>query len=467
MVAPVSSFWSSFTLTQFDFRRWQQGSLAYGWLGLGKQWQASSWLMQSPEGLGTLLISVLLVLSPYITTSLIGALLLLCGAYLGLLMLSQQEMMIATPIHLGVMIYWSIAVLATGFSPAKSHALSGLVVLTLYLVLFFLGARIMRAAPARNIIILCLLLTALVVASYGVRQEYFGVDPLATWNDPESLMADDTRVYSYLGNPNLLAGYLLPAIAFSGAALCKWQRWLPKALALTMVLINIACLYFTDSRGGWLALTGELAVFTLGLFFYWRSYLPAFWRTWFLPIVFGSGLLLVGAAIATVEPLRIRILSIFAGRGDSSNNFRINVWEGVFRMIKAYPIFGIGVGHDAFNAIYPRFMNPKYTALSSYSIYLEHLVEMGYVGFTIFLWLLVLIFNQSILQFKKLRAEANPEIFWIIGAIAASVGLLIHGLVDTVWYRPQINTLWWFCLALISSYYNPLTINAPSKKEVL
>jgi putative inorganic carbon (HCO3(-)) transporter len=40
-----------------------------------------------------------------------------------------------------------------------------------------------------------------------------------------------------------------------------------------------------------------------------------------------------------------------------------------------------------------------------------------------------------------------------MGAIATLLGLLSHGFVDTVWYRPQVNTLWWFMIALIASYY--------------
>ena len=32
-------------------------------------------------------------------------------------------------------------------------------------------------------------------------------------------------------------------------------------------------------------------------------------------------------------------------------------------------------------------------------------------------------------------------------------GMLTHVLVDTVWYRPEISTLWWFMVALVASYY--------------
>ena len=120
-------------------------------------------------------------------------------------------------------------------------------------MLFALSAQILRSPKLCNWIITSFLLTALMVSAYGIRQEFFGVQQLATWNDPSSALANDTRVYSYLGNPNLLGGYLLPAIALSVAAVFIWQGWIQKTLAVIMVGCNSACLYFTDSRGAWLA----------------------------------------------------------------------------------------------------------------------------------------------------------------------------------------------------------------------
>jgi putative inorganic carbon (HCO3(-)) transporter len=284
------------------------------------------------------------------------------------------------------------------------------------------------------------LLTALIVSSYGVRQEFFGVAQLATWNDPNSPLANDTRVYSYLGNPNLLGSYLLPAIAFSIAAIFIWRGWIQKTLAVIMTVVNSACLYFTDSRGAWLAMAVLIGVLLLLFYTWWREYLPRFWQIWLLPLVFGSlaGLLLI--AFITLEPLRLRLMSIFAGREDSSNNFRINVWEACFKIIKDYPVIGIGPGHDAFNQIYPRYMNSRYPALSAYSVYLEHIVEMGYLGLSCFIWLLAVTFNHGLRQLSRLRRTRDKRGIYLIAAIAGIASLAFHGVVDTVWYRPQINT---------------------------
>ncbi|XTZ20085.1 MAG: O-antigen ligase family protein, partial [cyanobacterium endosymbiont of Rhopalodia fuxianensis] len=164
-----------------------------------------------------------------------------------------------------------------------------------------------------------------------------------------------------------------------------------------------------------------------------------------------TGFILV--TVITIEPLRLRVMSIFAGREDSSNNFRMNVWMRVIDMIKDYPLTGIGPGNGTFNIVYPRYMSPKYSALSAYSIFLETAVEMGLIGLGIFLWLIVVILNQGVQQMQRLRVGYNIQGFWLIAATAAMAGLLVQGLVDTVWYRPQVNTLWWFVVALIASQY--------------
>ena len=148
-----------------------------------------------------------------------------------------------------------------------------------------------------------------------------------------------------------------------------------------------------------------LAIFVMAMMsLYWLlPYLPRFWQIWIFPLTVGTIFGAVFLGILVVTPLRNRVLSTFAGRADSSNNFRINVWESVQKMIHKRPVLGIGPGNAAFNKIYPLFQKPNYTALSAYSIYLETLVETGFVGFASFMWLVALIFQQGWVQLFKLR----------------------------------------------------------------
>ena len=454
--------WERLTLSSLPLKEYLSSSYLHKFLvGLLKPWRQSSIFIQWGDIIAVGLLSLVYGLAPFVSSTLMGLLLVACVGLWLLLTLSDDYTSVnaptATPIHLLVLLYWSIAAISTALSPVKKAALGDLQTLTLYLLLFVLCARVLRVARFRSWLITLYLHISLIVSVYGLRQWFFGAKALATWVDPESSLAKTTRVYSYLGNPNLLAGYLLPAVILSLVAIVAWPGWIRKSLALTMFVVNATVLILTFSRGGWIALLVELLTIAVLLFYWWSIEIPKFWRTWSLPILLGTvvGLLIIG--LIFVEPFRVRIVSIFADRKDSSNNFRKNVWESVFQMIRDRPIIGIGPGHGAFNKVYPLYQHPKFTALSAYSVFLETIVETGFLGFTCFMWLIVVALNTGYLQLSRLRKTKNMEGLWLMGAIAAIIGLLTQGLFDTVFYRPEVNTLWWLMMALIAGYWQPLT----------
>ncbi|MGA7932805.1 MAG: IctB family putative bicarbonate transporter [Kovacikia sp.] len=480
----MNSFWQTLTLSSLPFYHWRSASLLHRLLSPLRRWRSSSFLLEWGDLMGAGLVGLVFALAPFVSDSkdTLGILLIACAGFWLLLTLSdevetdagqaatgkgQQESLAAvvrrlspvplpltTPIHLIVLLYWGISVVATGLSPVKKAALVGLGKLSLYLILFALMARVLRSPRVRSLVIAIYLLAALVVSVYGLQQWFSGTAALATWVDPESPLSKTTRVYSYLGNPNLLAAYLVPAVTFSIAAIFVWRRWLPKLLALTMAIVNSTCLVLTFSRGGWIGMVIAVLALAILLVQWWNVSLPKFWRIWSVPIAMGTVVGVLILAVLVLPPLRDRVSSIFLGRGDSSNNFRMNVWYAVINMIKAKPILGIGPGNVAFNQIYPIYQRPRFSALSAYSIVLEVAVETGIIGLTCFLWLLVTTFNLGWTQFQKLRQMRSREGFWLMAAIATLLGMLSHGMFDTVLYRPQVNTLWWLMFALIASYYS-------------
>lgn len=462
----MNSVWQQFTLSNLHLYQWRGASYLYQLVGLLQSWRRGSWLMQWAEPLGAVLVALVFALAPFISNTQIGILLGAGGALWVLLTISDETVYPRrgqaqklpfgiTPIHLLVLLHWSIAVVATALSPVKAAATSGLVKLTLYLLLFALMARVLKSPRIRSWIISLYLHISLIVSVYGLRQWFFGAEAKATWVDPTSTAAKLTRVYSYLGNPNLLAGYLIPAVALSLAAIFIWQRWVPKFLAITMFIVNSACLVLTFSRGGWIGFVVCLFVFLVLLVYWYSVQLPTAWRPWAMPVLLGGSAGVLVLAVLFVEPVRDRVASMFVGREDSSNNFRMNVWMSVIDMIRDRPILGIGPGNSAFNKIYPLYMRARFSALSAYSMFLEVAVETGLVGFLCFLWLLVVAFNQGVQQLRQLRTLANRDGFWLMGAIAAMAGTMAHNLFDTVLYRPEVSTLWWLSIALIASFYLP------------
>jgi putative inorganic carbon (hco3(-)) transporter len=450
----MNGLWQQLTLTQLPLHQWQGASYLSRLSGALQRWQYGSWILGRSNAICLWFMTLFFGLAPFVSSNLMSVLLVGCGLFWGILTLAdqrQEQRSGLTPIHLVVILYWGLSVIATGLSPVKMAALEGLVKLTLYLVMFLFMARAFQSEKVRGWMIGIYLHVALFVSCYGIRQWIFGAEPLATWSDPTSEMGNFTRVYSFLGNPNLLAGYLIPAIAFSLMAIFAWKNRTAKLLASLMALANTACLVFTFSRGGWIALV-VIAVMSALLLGYWFN---LYKRKWVLPAALGGMVGFILLSMVLVPAVRMRVLSIFIGRGDSSNNFRINVWTSVLQMIKARPVLGIGPGNDAFNLVYPAYSRASFTALGAYSVPLEIAVETGLLGLSCFVWLLTVTFNQGAIQLQRLRAMGDRQGFWLIGAIAGMAAMMVMSLTDTVWYRPQVNTLWWMMVAIVASFYQP------------
>ncbi|HIK37713.1 MAG: IctB family putative bicarbonate transporter [Geminocystis sp.] len=444
---------------------WRKHSWIGKLVGILSPWREDSYLLAYSEPIATVLVCLVIIASPFAENSLVGVFLVAAGGFWLLLTLAETKNNQITAIHLWVFAYFLISVVATAFSPLKLAALVGLVKFTLYLLFFCLCARILASPRYGWWIITVYLLVALIVGAYGIRQKLIGVKPLATWNDPTSPLAEQTRVYSFLGNPNLLAGYLIPAVAFSVLALVVWKTGAQKFLAAFCLLISVSCIYYTGSRGGWLGLVATAIVFLLGFKFWWSRYLSPFWRKWLIPIALAGFLALVGMGIILSEPLRLRIFSLFAWREDSSNNFRINVWMAAIQMFKDYFWLGIGLGNKVFNQIYPLYMQTKYTALSTYCIFLEVAIETGIIGFVAFMGIIVSTVKRGIGLLQQMKPKQDLQGVWVIAALAAMAGLATQGLFDTVWYRPQVNTLWWLAVAVIARLYSYNPSSAPPQQS--
>ncbi|MFQ3584027.1 MAG: IctB family putative bicarbonate transporter [Cyanobacteriota bacterium] len=454
--------WRGFLLRDFDVQAWWQGSVLGRLSGSLQHWGKNSLWVQTSDGIALGLIMLYWGCSAQPSTGILGLILLVMAAMLGLGWLVQTPSWVAAHLPLGL--FWSIATLATIFSPVPYAARDGWLKLTLYLAGYLLLHRLLQKPRFRDWVVGSLLLVSLVMGIYGLRQYFYGAAELATWVDPESGLAGVTRVYSYLRNPNLYGGYLIPLIPLGLGAAWIWPSWGAKLLATFITLVNLICLLLTYSRGAWIGALVTLATMAV-LLVQWNSiHLPVRWRRWTLPALFtgGGAALLLG--ILTVRPLRLRVQSLFLGRVDTSNNFRMNVWAAVLDMIRDFPILGIGPGNVAFNRVYPLYQRGNFSALGSYSVPLELTLETGFIGSLTFAWFLLVLFDHGWRQWRLALGSRDPQGLWVAAGLAACAGMMAHGLVDTIWYRPQVQMLWWLAVALITASLAPLQ-TTPSQPQ--
>ncbi|NJK62823.1 MAG: putative bicarbonate transporter, IctB family [Synechococcaceae cyanobacterium SM2_3_1] len=436
-------------LVHLDLQSWWQASVLsriFGWL---HPWEQESWLLRLLEPLLALTTGGYFLLSSQASTTPLGLLLLLTAGLVILLGMKQPPAL--TPVHLILGGFWLLATLATLASPVRAEATEGWIKLTLYLIGFLGLHHLLRDPRYRTLLVWVLLFTSLFLNIYGVRQHLYGVVQTATWVDPNSRLADITRIYSYLGNPNLYAGFLVPLIPLSLGAALYYRRWGVRLLAAWIGGLNLLCLLLTYSRAAWLGGMTATAVMGVLSVFWFTVDRPPVWRRNILISLAAAAALMLTAVITQVDSLRVRLLSIFAGRQDSSNNFRLNVWLSSLDMIRDFPWLGIGPGNDAFNRVYPLYQRADYSALSTYSLPLELAVEVGIPGLLMFGWMLFVLGWQGWKQWQVLLLQDRYQALWIAVGLAAMAGMLVNALLDPVWYRPQIQMLWWFAVALVTS----------------
>ena len=133
----LSNAWQTVTLNRFALSQWREVSLLHRVLSFARSWRQGSVLLQWGDTIALVIVAILFALAPYVPTSLIGVLLVACSAFWWLLTLTDEAGEGLTPIHLVVMAYWGVMVLATALSPVRGAAIAGLIKLTLNVLLFF------------------------------------------------------------------------------------------------------------------------------------------------------------------------------------------------------------------------------------------------------------------------------------------------------------------------------------------
>lgn len=285
----------------------------------------------------------------------------------------------------------------------------------------------------------------------GIMQNFAQVDEISTWQDVSNLNPEEimTRVYGTLQpyNPNLLGGYFvagIPSLFGLCAYLFSEKHYKVGFVSLGLALISVLTLFLTGCRGSYIGCMVILAgLFLVSAKFLWHKYKKV------LLSVLGSCVAFALCAILFVSSLRARVFSIFAMRQDSSNSFRFNVYQSSIQMFKDNWLLGIGVGNKNFREIYGLYMRTGFDALSAYNIFLETAVESGIFALIAFLGFLFVMLKDGISFIVK--SDKVRDVIFVAVPVISICAVMVHGLVDTVFFRPQIQFIFWTMVAIISA----------------
>ena len=216
-------------------------------------------------------------------------------------------------------------------------------------------------------------------AVIGLGQYAGGAETPIYWVSRAFAVAIRTRVHGTLGNPNVLATFLLVAIGAT-ALLAVEQRGGKRWLLLAALCLQVVALALTYSRGGY---AGLAALVLSGAIFLW----PVRQRARSVLIIAGVTAVLSVLALPSVG---LRAGSVTLDEGDTAAS-RLFIWRTAVRMWQARPAWGTGIG--TFNAAYAAHRPPG--VLTTYALvripgsahndYLQLMAEIGVGGVVLLL----------------------------------------------------------------------------------
>lgn len=276
---------------------------------------------------------------------------------------------------------------------------------------------------------------SLLVSGIGLAQKIFGVTAQGIWVDPAQFPDIKVRVFSTLVNPNILAGYLVLVIAYCTAFFNQTKAYKKWRLAfLATGLLAALCLLYTYSRGNWVACAVMLLAFCV-----------LFCRKAFIPVLGGGAAALALGGTAVLH----RLESIRGGYGgDTSIALRMAYLKSTKWIIEEFPF---GVGWYGYRFVYPTYnfylADKNVIMYHCHNIFLNVCAELGLHGLLAFLVVWFGIFVPA-----GWRLAYHGRSLWLKamgrGYVLATVGIVVGGLTDHVYFNTQMGLLFWALGAL-------------------
>lgn len=336
----------------------------------------------------------------------------------------------ATPIDALVVLFFIVLCYSTLTSYFIKDSINVLVVHTLMVAFYFVLTRTINSRYKLYLLVVLLIISASITSLYGVYQYFGGSATTEAWVDTEMFADIQSRAGSTFSNPNILGEYLIMMIPLALSLLWYRKKFAYKVIFAGMLGLMGICMLLTFSRGAWLGLIVALVGFSVI-------------KDKRLFILFIIGLFI---APFILPPSIMNRFTSIGNLADTSSSYRMSILLGSLRMAQDYWITGIGLGSQAFKAIYPKYSLAAAYAHHSHNVYIQVILEMGIAGALVFM-LIILVFVRAILaRQKKIKDVFLSTV--MLAACAGVIGYLVQGLVEYIWYNYRVLQTFWVVLAV-------------------
>jgi O-antigen ligase len=327
------------------------------------------------------------------------------------------------------------ATLSLLWAPSPSAGTGALTRYAPNILLIPIGYTAVRSRRDLAVVVGAVILGAMVAASFAVLQP----------PNPE-VVVESARATGTIGDPNELASVLLVGLALGGGFAIGRTRPGPlRLVAAFAVPLCAAGIFLSLSRGGLVALAALMVAGTV------------FAGRWRMAITIMLTLVAVGGVVYFTQlaplPARERVSAAKGGTG------RTDLWTVAWRMVKAHPLNGVGVGNfpntSADYTLRPGLIERTDLIFNerpfvTHNTYLQIMAETGIPGLLLFLGIIGSCMSWALRAARiwERRGDRTME------ALARSMFLGLCGmLVADFFISVMYSKLLWVLLALGPATY--------------
>ncbi len=311
---------------------------------------------------------------------------------------------------------------------------------------YWLGCNLAKDTRTLRRVLQCLSLLAALLALHTIIESVTGtflfksshMDAYLVGVSNYQITGSSTfRSGSFFIDPNWNGTFFATAFFLPFGLFVQCRSLLAKGLYLAEMLLILMALLYTYSNGAWVAVGGGLFVF---LIFIGRTR----YRVLLLALI--GALSAIALSIFSSEIT----LQLQRATGPNELSLREAAWQTAIRVIEAFPLFGVGLGYQAYLVRADPYRVPAQIVPLSHphDSYLEWAAMAGLPVLIVFLLLVAFAIWYAIHNWRLGDTQLRPLIGGGIAAIAAlSVGSIsING-----WTLPPLAAFAWLLAGLIGS----------------
>jgi len=322
------------------------------------------------------------------------------------------------------------------------------------LLLFIVVADTFNMYKAPSIVSI-IYVTAAVVSAYGIIQ-ILGVDMYykATYSF--------NRIFSTMGNPNFLAGWLIMVfpIILAGYFAASGKNRMLFLILFLMLCVNLG---MTLSRAGFIAGTIAVAVVLIAAGKEHLKMQKNWWLILFIAVFF-IFVIFLGSRKGLDDfegnkSLIAERVGVIADLSESSASARYETWKTAVKMFKNNILSG--VGPNMFQYIFPKYETLKFAQITggnsvsnyAHNTFLQVASTMGIFGLMAYL----LLWGSAILAgLKKVIASEGKEKLFFAGLLASLTALLVF--LQFHFFMNETMLYFWVFLGVLSAVKKPKKI---------